>query len=187
LFGLKSLYRDLQIAVDERNWKMPFGGLRLLYNFFVTNYLLPSLAHAVPSKLTPLVHRLRGVKLGKDVFIDRSVIIDEAYPQKIHIGNDVRIAAGTVLISHTKPGLHLREKYLPTRVAQVTIEDHCFIGINVVIMPGVKLGKGCVVVSGSVVMTNVKPYSVVGGNPAKTIKMLRSLHEAEPPQSKESS
>lgn len=52
----------------------------------------------------------------------------------------------------------------------VTIEDYCWIGRNVMIMPGVKIGKASIVAAGSVVTKNVEPYSIVGGNPAKLIK-----------------
>jgi acetyltransferase-like isoleucine patch superfamily enzyme len=174
-----SFYRDMRIAAEERGWRMPWGGVRLVGRFFFTNYLLPLIAHNMPNKIVPFFHRLRGVKIGKDVFIDRSVIIDEAYPENITIEDDVRIAAGTVIISHTKPGLHLREHYMPTRISRVQICRHSFIGINAVIMPGVTIGEGSVVVSGSVVMTNVKPYTVVCGVPAKKMKDLKPTEEID--------
>jgi len=168
-----SFYRDLKIAVEERGWKMPFGAIRLLLKFFFINYLLPLIARNVPSKFVPFFHKLRGVKIGKDVFIDRSVIIDEAYPENVTIEDDVRIAAGTVIISHIKPGHHLREHYLSVRISKVRICKYSFIGVNAVIMPGVTIGEGAVVVSGSVVMTNVAPYTVVIGIPAKKTKELK--------------
>jgi acetyltransferase-like isoleucine patch superfamily enzyme len=74
-----------------------------------------------------------------------------------------------------RPGKELRENYLPTRVAKVKIEDHCFIGVNCVIMPGVKIKEGSVVVSGSIVMSNTKKYTVFSGNPAKKLKELTPL------------
>lgn len=168
-----SFCRDLKIAVEERGWKMPSGAIRLIVNFFFFNYLVVLVAHNMPNKIVPFFHRLRGVKIGKDVFIDRSVVIDEAYPENITIEDDVRIAAGTVIISHVKPGRHLRKYYMPTRVSKVKICRYSFIGINTVIMPGVTVGEGSVVVSGSVVMTNVAPYTVVCGVPAKKIKELK--------------
>jgi len=53
----------------------------------------------------------------------------------------------------------------------VTIEEFCWIGRNVMVMPGVIIGRGSVVAAGSVVTKNVGAYSVVGGNPAKLIKL----------------
>ena len=51
----------------------------------------------------------------------------------------------------------------------VIIEDDCWIGINVVVMRGVRIGKGSVVGANSVVTSDIEPYNVVAGAPAKTI------------------
>ena len=52
----------------------------------------------------------------------------------------------------------------------IAIEDDCWLGINVVVMSGVTIGKGAVVGANSVVTKDVEPYAVVAGAPAKTIK-----------------
>jgi len=54
---------------------------------------------------------------------------------------------------------------------KVTIEDDVWIGIRAIVLPGVKIGKGSIVGAGAVVTKDVLPYSVVGGVPAKVIKM----------------
>ncbi len=154
---------------------MPLGAFRVLWHFSFTNFILPQIARNIPNKFVPLIHRMRGVQIGSGVFIDRTVVIDEAYPQRIIIGDDVRIAAGTIIIAHVKAGLHLRQNYLPTRVSHVKLAKYSFVGANAVIMPGVTLAEGTVVVSGSVVMTNTTPYSVVSGIPAKKVKRLKKL------------
>lgn len=63
------------------------------------------------------------------------------------------------------------------RLQPVVIEDHCFIGVNSVIMPGVTVGKAAVVASGAVVVTSVPPYTMVAGNPAKVVKTFRKPPE----------
>ncbi|WP_292781432.1 acyltransferase [Methylophilus sp. UBA6697] len=60
----------------------------------------------------------------------------------------------------------------------VTIEDDCWIGINSVIMAGVKIHKGAVVGANSVVTRDVAPYTVVAGSPAK---LIRNRLEFTPP------
>lgn len=52
----------------------------------------------------------------------------------------------------------------------VLIEDDVWIGARVIILPGVKVGKGSVIGAGSVVTKDVMPYTVVGGNPARVLK-----------------
>jgi maltose O-acetyltransferase len=53
----------------------------------------------------------------------------------------------------------------------IVIEDDVWIGINAVIMPGVHIGKGAVVGANSVVTHDVPPYSVVGGTPARVLRV----------------
>nr|WP_317166418.1 CatB-related O-acetyltransferase [Yeosuana marina] len=45
-----------------------------------------------------------------------------------------------------------------------------WIGHNATIMPGVTIGDGAIIVTNATVTKDVKPYSIVGGNPAKLIK-----------------
>lgn len=59
---------------------------------------------------------------------------------------------------------------LPLLIGQVTIGTHVFIGAKALILPGVDIGEGAVVGAGSVVTKDIKPWTIVGGNPAKKIK-----------------
>jgi serine acetyltransferase len=52
----------------------------------------------------------------------------------------------------------------------ITIEDDVWIGSYSIILSGIRIGKGAVVAAGSVVVNDVEPYSIVGGNPAKFIR-----------------
>ena len=68
---------------------------------------------------------------------------------------------------------------------QVTIDEHVWIGGNVTIVPGVTIGEGCVVGAGTVVTSSFPACSVIGGNPARVLKMrdmehyLRLKHEGK--------
>ncbi|WP_051408460.1 DapH/DapD/GlmU-related protein [Sediminibacterium sp. C3] len=53
--------------------------------------------------------------------------------------------------------------------SQVIIEDDCWIGHGVVIMPGVYIGKGSIIGSNSVVTKNIYPYTICAGAPSKEI------------------
>jgi tetrahydrodipicolinate N-succinyltransferase len=52
----------------------------------------------------------------------------------------------------------------------IIIEDDVWIGMNSTILSGVTVGKGAVIAYGSVVVKNVPPFAIVGGNPAKLIR-----------------
>ena len=52
----------------------------------------------------------------------------------------------------------------------IIIDDDVWIGLGVIVNSGVHIGRGAIVASGAVVVKDVEPYSIVGGNPAKHIK-----------------
>ena len=90
----------------------------------------------------------------------------------LKIGNGVRIATHTVFV----PANHVfADPDVPIhrqgRTQEgIEIEDDVWIGCNVSILDGVRIGTGSVVAAGSVVTHDVEPYSVVAGVPAKTIR-----------------
>jgi acetyltransferase-like isoleucine patch superfamily enzyme len=63
----------------------------------------------------------------------------------------------------------------------VTIEDNVWIGRNAVICPGVTVGEGSVVSGGAIVMSDVPPYSIVAGNPARKIGVLPRIDASATP------
>jgi acetyltransferase-like isoleucine patch superfamily enzyme len=54
----------------------------------------------------------------------------------------------------------------------ITIGNDCWIGGNVVVLPGVNIGKGCTIGSGSVVTKDIPDWSVAVGSPARVIKKV---------------
>lgn len=56
---------------------------------------------------------------------------------------------------------------------KIIIEDKVWIGVNVTVLKGVKIGEGAVVGAGSVVTKDIKPWYIVGGNPVKHLKKIR--------------
>jgi acetyltransferase-like isoleucine patch superfamily enzyme len=61
----------------------------------------------------------------------------------------------------------------------VKIGDDCWIGGNVVILPGVTIGEGCTIGAGSVVTKDIPPFSVAVGSPCKVRKTIQSAEEEE--------
>jgi acetyltransferase-like isoleucine patch superfamily enzyme len=58
----------------------------------------------------------------------------------------------------------------PATKGHVIIENDVWIGSGCTIMSGIRIGSGSILAANSVVVKDVKPYTIVGGNPAKTIK-----------------
>lgn len=63
--------------------------------------------------------------------------------------------------------------------APVVIEDDVWCGANIVILKGVTIGRGSIVAAGSVVTKSCAPYSIIGGVPAKLIKMRFTPEQIE--------
>jgi acetyltransferase-like isoleucine patch superfamily enzyme len=90
----------------------------------------------------------------------------------VHIGDNVNIAQNVVIsgLNHGYEEISLAPRLQKCNTAQITIENDCWIGANVVITAGVTIGKHSVVAAGSVVTKSTPPYCILAGNPAKIIK-----------------
>ena len=62
-----------------------------------------------------------------------------------------------------------QENELPFK-GDTIVGNDVWIGYESVIMPGVKIGDGAIIAAKSIVVSDVPAYTIVGGNPAKTIK-----------------
>lgn len=90
----------------------------------------------------------------------------------VRLGKNIIIAQNVVIsgLNHNYEDISLPIAKQNVNTAEIVIEDDCWIAANVVITAGVTIGKHSVIAGGAVVTKNVAPYTVVAGNPAKTIK-----------------
>jgi acetyltransferase-like isoleucine patch superfamily enzyme len=90
----------------------------------------------------------------------------------VTIGNNVIFAQNIVAsgLNHEYSDVTLPICDQKILVAEIIIEDECWIAANSVITAGVTIGKHSVVAGGAVVTKSIPPYSVAAGNPAKVIK-----------------
>jgi acetyltransferase-like isoleucine patch superfamily enzyme len=93
----------------------------------------------------------------------------------VRIGRDVMIAAHSRITSvgHRHEELHIPMMAQGIEVGPVTIEDDVWIGMNCTVLPGVTIGRGAIVAAGAVVRSDVAPFTIVGGVPARVIGQRR--------------
>lgn len=88
----------------------------------------------------------------------------------ITMGRGVWVANHASIVSVTHPSdVEFIGDY-PHIEGHIFIEDHAWIGSHAVVLPGVRLGRSCIVGAGSVVTKDVPPYAIVTGVPAKVMR-----------------
>ena len=133
------------------------------------------------------------ISLEKDVSLDDGVVLLCSGPpmqDKIWIGEGTYLNRYTMLDAHEQitigrncmigpycyitdanhgraPGVPVKEQKMETRA--VVIEDDVWLGAGVVVLPGVRLGRGCVIGAGAVVTHDVPAEALFAGVPATRI------------------
>lgn len=115
--------------------------------------------------------RSLGVRVGSNVRfygISRGMFGSE--PWLIKIGNNVFITAGVNFVTHDGGSLILRKEVPDLEwSAPITIGNDVYIGVQSLILPGVRIGNRCVVGARSVVTKDIPDNSVAVGAPARPI------------------
>ena len=117
----------------------------------------------------------KNITFGKDVFVNSGCHFQDQ--GGIAIGDGTLIGHNVVLatINHDlDPRNNRKNHYAP-----ITIGNYVWIGSNATILPGVTLGDWSVVAAGAVVTKDVPPYTVVGGVPAKVLKLIKNESDKE--------
>lgn len=120
------------------------------------------------------------VSIGDGTYINSNLTLVDDY--EIKIGSGVLIAPN-VTISTTNHPMHYKARmHGEMYCKKVVIEDHVWIGSNVVICAGVTIGKGSVIGAGSVVTRDIPPMSFAAGSPCRVIREITDddLQEFEP-------
>ncbi|MCZ4253666.1 acyltransferase [Pseudoalteromonas shioyasakiensis] len=114
---------------------------------------------------------LKGITIDNNVYIGRYFNLHTA--SSIHLSENV-VLSDYVYISTLAHGLNplngpvMSQKWEDK--GEVFIGENTFIGFGAVILPGVSLGKNCVVGSGSIVTKSFPDFTMLSGNPARVIK-----------------
>lgn len=147
----------------------------------------------LPRPLRPRLMRLTGMRVGRckvapggwygntdisigdESFLNYSVKLDSS-DAEIHIGRDVNIGMGASLITGTHlPGPSSRRAGPPTG-RPIYVGDGAWLGANVLILPGVRIGEGCLIAAGSVVTRDCERDTLYAGVPARAVRRLSREH-----------
>lgn len=128
---------------------------------------------------TALIREGENVVVGDNCLINHNCLLHAGKSKygTITIGNYVHMGANVMIIAFNH-GMYTTE--IPTKLqdyedAPIIIKDDVWIGAGCIILSGVTVGKGAVIASGAVVNRDVPDYAVVGGVPAKVLKIRGKL------------
>lgn len=123
---------------------------------------------------TVILRQARNIEIGEHCLINHNNVLQAGKGKgKIVIGNYVHTGANVMMFAYNH-GFYTRE--VPSKEQDyfdntIIIDDDVWIGAGSIILPGVHIGKGAVIAAGAVVNKDVMDYAVVGGIPAKVLKI----------------
>ncbi|MDW2113368.1 DapH/DapD/GlmU-related protein [Vibrio sp. 1731] len=119
-----------------------------------------------------IIHGPNNISIGSHSVLNQGVIIQSCQAAKVYIGDNVTVSYRVQLITG---GLDL--ELFPCKKQHyskdIIVENNVWIGAGAIILPGVRIKTGSIVAAGSVVAKDVDENVIVGGVPAKVIRMLK--------------
>jgi acetyltransferase-like isoleucine patch superfamily enzyme len=109
------------------------------------------------------------LRIGNCVFINTGTTISAQL--EVTIGDRVQIGNGVSILDSDFHGL--TDRHSPPPAEAIRIEDDVWIATKAIVLKGVTIGRGAVVAAGAVVTSDVAPYTLVGGVPARVIRSLQ--------------
>lgn len=108
--------------------------------------------------LRPQLQRLRGVNIGRHVWISQCVYIDELHPEVVTIGDYATIGLKTSIITHCYYGPRRKN----SGFKKVVIEKNVFVGPHCLVLPGSTIGEGAVIKGGTTISQHIPPHTLWG-------------------------
>lgn len=113
------------------------------------------------------------IKIGNNVEMSSTIIWCH---KEIEIGNNVKIGGNCTLIDTDSHHLDYKKRRKKSsdigETKNIHIEDDVWIGMNTIILKGVRIGKGSVIGANSVVTKNIPSNCIAAGNPAKILREI---------------
>ena len=115
---------------------------------------------------------LGGLEIGDECFVGDECLLDLA--EGVRLERQVTLAERVLILTHTNVGYrdHPLQARFPATAAPVVVEAGSFLGANVTVLPGVRVGAESFVAAGSVVTADVPPRTLVAGVPARPLRAI---------------
>ncbi len=110
-------------------------------------------------------------EIGDTTFIGKKVRINVS--ENVLIGKDVGVGENSVIWTHGY--FPPADEGYPVTYKPVTIKDGAWVSTNIIILPGVVIGKNVIIGAGSVVTKSFEDNSLIAGNPAKYLKSTNDM------------
>ncbi|MBT6068519.1 acyltransferase [Candidatus Peregrinibacteria bacterium] len=160
----EKFWGNIPISKSSKGWRIfPAFLKRLLHAFTRYFPMLPSMRASL--------HRWRGVKVGKNVFIGAEVFIDDAEPSFVTIEDETTILARSTILGHAYYPKHF-SKILKAAgdKKKVEVKKGAYVGLGCIVLPGVTIGEYSIIGAGSIVTKDIPAYCVALGAPAKVVR-----------------
>ncbi|KAH1496100.1 hypothetical protein LV164_007703 [Aspergillus fumigatus] len=118
-----------------------------------------------------------NIIIGKNCFINWNLTVLDT--SLVVIGDRVQIGTNVSIITAGHDTSILSRRKNVEFGHPIFIEDDCWIGANVVILPGVRIGQGSTIGAGSIVTKDIPPFSVALGSPCRVKRTIPSAEEEE--------
>lgn len=120
-----------------------------------------------------VMYRWMGIRIGKSCYIGTDCLFDDEEPGLLTIEDFVGIAYRVTILTHELFWkVENEQRVMIVRKQSVVLKRNCKIGTGAIILPGVTVHENAMVAAGAVVHKDVPANSIVGGIPAKVIRML---------------
>jgi acetyltransferase-like isoleucine patch superfamily enzyme len=119
--------------------------------------------------------RAAGYALGHDVYVGPEFhVADDLFSDvcRLTIGERVAISPRVLVVLFSHPNSSRVGKHVAPVQGAVTIDDDAWIGAGAILLPNIRIGEQAVVGAGAVVTKDVRPRTVVAGNPARFLRMI---------------
>jgi maltose O-acetyltransferase len=149
-----------------------------MFAYYIINYVrgqkIASIGKKTKVHPTVILRQSERIFIGENCLINHNNVLQAGKKEgRIIIGNYVHTGANVMMFAfnHEIDRLDLpiiNQNYYD---GDIIIEDDVWIGAGTVILPGVRIGKGAVIASNSVINKDVDVFTIVGGVPAKLLKV----------------